>query len=105
LTATESLPWSADLLNLLLEELYVDESLEELLGTAPTRLKTRQYPQAVAAALVLRHSWNEHDLAYILGRLGLTPERSAASISRTSNGDSPSDFLKRFGAMTFSCRA
>ena len=83
LAATELLPWSAELLNLLLEELYVDESLEELLGTAPTRLKRRQYPQAIAAALMLRHSWNEDDLAYILGRLGFTAETTVSDVRPT----------------------
>ena len=68
------------MLNLLFEELHVDESLEELLATAPRLLKRRQYPQAIAAALVLRHSWNEDDLGYILGRLGLTAEPTVSDV-------------------------
>jgi len=59
-------------MEVLLEELYVDDGLEELLGTARDRLRVRQYPQAVAVALILRHSWRADDLACILARLGVT---------------------------------
>jgi hypothetical protein len=69
--ATESLPWSSDLLELLFEELYMDDSLEEVLGSRPRELQKRRYPQAIAVALVLRHSWRPEDLACILERLGL----------------------------------
>ena len=69
--ATESLPWSPALLELLFEELYVDGSLEEVLGSRPRELQKRRYPQAIAVALVLRHSWLPQDLACILERLGL----------------------------------
>jgi hypothetical protein len=56
----------------LLEEVYVDDGLEKLLGKAPSALQVRQYPQAVAVALILRHSWRADDLACILARLGMT---------------------------------
>ena len=59
-------------MEVLLEELYVDDGLEELLGKSPTELQVRQYPQAVAVALILRHSWRADDLACILERLGVT---------------------------------
>lgn len=59
-------------MEVLLEELYMDDGLEELLGKSPGELQLRQYPQAVAAALILRHSWRADDLACILERLGLT---------------------------------
>jgi hypothetical protein len=66
-----------------LEELYVDDGLEELLVKAPSRLQVRQYPQAVAVVLILRHSWRADDLACILERLGLTNGASyAAKASR-----------------------
>ena len=58
-------------MEVLLEELYADDGLEELLGTPPDKLRVRQYPQAVAVALILRHSWRADDLACILERLGL----------------------------------
>ena len=63
--------WSPALVELLFEELYVDDSLEELLGARVRGLQKRQYPQAIAMALVLRHSWLPQDLACILKRLGL----------------------------------
>ena len=69
--ATESLRWSPALVELLFEELYVEDSLEEVLGSRPRELQKRQYTQAIAIALVLRHSWLPQDLACILRRLGL----------------------------------
>ena len=75
-SATESLKWSPALLEVLLEELYVEDHLEELLAKAPTKLRARQYPQAVAVALILRHSWRADDLACIVKRLGLRAEGS-----------------------------
>lgn len=70
--ATRSLRWSAKLLELLIEELYVDEPLEELLRARLSQLQKRRYPQAVAIALILRHSWRADDLACVFERLGLT---------------------------------
>ena len=58
-------------MEVLLEELYVEDGLEGLLGKSPSELQVRQYPWAVAAALILRHSWRADDLACILERLGL----------------------------------
>jgi len=59
-------------MEVLLEELYVDDGLEGLLGKSPSELRVRQYPGALAAALILRHSWRADDLACILERLGMT---------------------------------
>lgn len=64
-------------MEVLLEELYVDDGFEDLLGKSPTELRLRQYPQAVAAALILRHSWRADDLACILERLGMTNGRKS----------------------------
>ena len=61
----------------LVEEMYVDDGLEGLLGKSPSRLQVRQYPGAVAAALILRHSWRADDLACILERLGMTNGRKS----------------------------
>jgi len=72
---TSGLRWSASLLELLIEELYIDESLDDLLGEHPHELPTSRYAEAVAAALILRHSWRADDLAWILERLG--PSRGA----------------------------
>ena len=71
-SATALLRWSPSLMEVLLEELYVDDGLERLLGKSPSELQVRQYPGAVAAALILRHSWRADDLACILERLGMT---------------------------------
>jgi hypothetical protein len=59
------------LAELLFDELYVDDSLEELLSARVQELQKRRYPQAIAVALILRHSWRADDLYYILERLGL----------------------------------
>lgn len=64
-------------MEVLLQELYVEEGLEELLGEAPDGLQVRQYPRAIAVALILRHSWHADDLACIVERLGLTDVRAA----------------------------
>lgn len=68
---TRGLRWSAGLLELLIEELYIDESLDDLLGENPHDLPIRRYPEAIAVALILRHSWRADDLACIIERLGL----------------------------------
>ena len=76
-SATAMLRWSPSLMEVLLEELYVDDGLEGLLGKSPSELQIRQYPGAVAAALILRHSWRADDLACILERLGMTNGRKS----------------------------
>jgi len=59
-----------------MQELYVDAEMIEIIGKPANRLPRRQYAQAVAVALVLRHSWRADDLAYILERLGISHEIS-----------------------------
>jgi hypothetical protein len=70
-------------MEVLLEELYADDGLEKLLGNSPSELQVRQYPQAVALALVLRHSWRADDLACILARLGV---RHGSSLKKIQAG-------------------
>src|SRR4051794_37418736 len=62
-SATAMMRWSPSLMEVLLEELYVDDGLKGLLGKSPRELQVRQYPAAVAAALIFRHSWRADDLA------------------------------------------
>ena len=68
--ATKALRWSPRLIEAVLEELYVDDHFEDLLGV-PGELQAPQFPQALAVALILRHSWHPDDLACILKRLAL----------------------------------
>jgi hypothetical protein len=70
-SATRALRLSPALVKTVLEELYVDDQFEELLGVAPGDLRPGQYPQAIAVALILRHSWHPNDLACVLKRLEL----------------------------------
>jgi hypothetical protein len=60
-------------LELLIEELYIDESIDDLLGEHLRDLPKRRYPETIAVALILRHSWRADDLACIVERLGLKP--------------------------------
>ena len=70
-SATKSLRWNRPLIEAVLEELYVDDHFEELLERAPGDLRPGQYAQAIAVALILRHSWHPDDLACMLKRLKL----------------------------------
>lgn len=70
-SVTKGLRWSRALIEAALEELYVDDHFEELLGRAPGDLRPAQYAQAVAVALILRHSWHPDDLACMIKRLKL----------------------------------
>ena len=66
----DSLCWSATLMRLLVQELHVEEDFHQLLGS-PRHIPTRRYPQAVAIALAIRHSWRLDDLAEFAKRLRL----------------------------------
>ena len=70
-SSTRAVRWSRPLIEAVLEELYVDDDFEELLGRAPGNLRPGQYAQAIAVALILRHSWHPDDLACMLKRLKL----------------------------------
>jgi len=63
------LDWSPALFATLLEELGEHDGLESLLGR--TDLNVVAYPQAIALALILRHSWQPHHLRRILESLEL----------------------------------
>lgn len=86
-------------MEVLLEELYVDDGLEGLLGKPPNELQVRQYPQAIAAALILRHSWRADDLAFILERLGVTDGAPIDAVQVGPSRASPKTTRKR---VTFS---
>lgn len=67
---TTKLPWSRMLLRLLLEDIRVDELFIDVMGK-PEALPISRYPQAVATALALRHSWQRDDLITFSKRLGV----------------------------------
>jgi len=68
---TRHLAWSRALVSLLLNELQPDDLFTEIVG-APNRITPSRFPQAVAIALLLRHSWRQVDLTQITKRLGIT---------------------------------
>jgi len=77
-----TLRWSRDLLSVVLEELQSDEALVTLVGPL-ARIPRSRYPQVIAVAVALRHSWRPDDLARITRRLRLSgPRRRARRASR-----------------------
>ena len=71
LDRTRDLRWSRELIDLLLDELHVGDEFDDLIGRVPP-LAQVSYPQLVALALVLRHSWFPEDLARIIAEPGLS---------------------------------
>src|ERR1019366_8037775 len=67
---TVGLSWDRELLLLLLDELQIDDLFDKLIGK-PQRVPKARYPQAIAVAIALRHSWRPDDLGEIAKRLGL----------------------------------
>lgn len=67
---TAKLTWSPMLLRLLLEDVRPDDLFLDVLGK-PDRLAAKRYPQAIAVALALRHSWQRADLITFAKRLGV----------------------------------
>ena len=67
---TAKLGWSPMLLRLLLEDIRPDELFLDIVGK-PDRLAAKRYPQAIAVALALRHSWQRQDLFTFSKRLGV----------------------------------
>ncbi len=61
---TRGLKWSKQLFLLLLEELYIGDEFDEIIGR-PEKFASSRYPQAIAFAIALRHSWRPDDLAAI----------------------------------------
>jgi hypothetical protein len=103
------LSWSQRLIGLLLEELHISDDFDRLIG--PTRrLPPTRYPQLLAIALVIRHSWSPQDLARISKRLGLSvrlssltaepanhQSRAAAATAAASRPPRRSQSSKAFG--------
>ena len=58
------------LLRLLFEDIRIDDLFLDVVGK-PEALPVSRYPQAVATALALRHSWQRDDLITFSKRLGV----------------------------------
>lgn len=71
LNRTRDLHWSRELIDLLLDELHVGDEFDDLISRVPPSAQVN-YPQLVALALVLRHSWFPEDLAQIIAEPGLS---------------------------------
>jgi len=68
---TADLSWSPRLISLLLDELHISDEFDRLNARVPSR-PASDYPQLVAIAVLLRHSWCPRDLARTARRLGLS---------------------------------
>src|SRR5436305_2215665 len=73
---TATLPWSRALLKLVVRELYPDDLFAELIGNLD-RIPRRRWPQVVALAVALRHSWRRDGLAQIVRSLQLRDSDSS----------------------------
>src|SRR3954454_25396481 len=72
---TATLRWSRARLKLVVRDLYPADLFAELIGNLD-RIPRRRWPQVVALAVALRHSWREDALAQIARSLQV-PRRSA----------------------------
>jgi hypothetical protein len=59
------LEWNGALFLLLLEELHIGDEFDALVGR-PENLPVKRYPEAIAVAIALRHSWRPDDLADVV---------------------------------------
>jgi hypothetical protein len=87
------LSWSSRLITLLLNELHVGDEFYDLVDSAE-QPAPQQYPQLVAIALLLRHSWFPEDLADIAVWLELSStlltDSARAPLIEPEAADSPS---------------
>jgi hypothetical protein len=67
-TCATRLPWSRALLKAAIEELYPDALFTEVVGDLD-RVPRRRWPQVLAVAVALRHSWRRDGLARLASRL------------------------------------
>lgn len=86
LDRTRDLRWSRELIDLLLDELHVGDEFDDLIGRVPPSAQV-SYPQLVALALVLRHSWFPEDLARIIAEPGLSPSLTSPAVDRGPSSD------------------
>ena len=79
--AARGLKWTKSLFLLLLDELYVGDEFDQIIGP-PELLAAGRYPGALAFAIALRHSWRPDDLAAITTALAVRDSAHRASSSR-----------------------
>lgn len=84
------LRWSSALLQCLVGEMRVEEDFAAVLGD-PTRIPIRRYPQAVAIAIALRHSWRPDLFARMSREL-----RRLSRIQHRSRSRDPKPSPKQF---------
>src|SRR4029077_17806658 len=77
--STAKLRWSRALLKLVVRELHPDDLFSELIGNLD-RLPPRRWPQGVALAVALRHSWRQNGLAQIVKSLHVARRSADDSI-------------------------
>jgi hypothetical protein len=109
-----TLAWSRTLLTLVLDELRTEDAFRELVGD-PRHVPTRRYPQAIAVAIALRHSWRPDELTRLAKRLGIAlsanplsaeplvasstlPQASAARSPNNRRGRKPGHHVRNSGA-------
>ena len=86
---TAKLTCSRALLKLLVEELYPDDLFTELVGNLD-RVPLRRWPQVVAIAVALRHSWRRDELVRIAKRLHVSLTTAVAHHTNQTNKQRPS---------------
>ena len=95
---TGTLTWSRALLKLVVAELFPDDLFKELVGNLD-RVPRRRWPQVVAIAVALRHSWRRNGLDQVAKRLRVQrqrPESSSRShYHRTRADENASRIAKR----------
>ena len=93
---TAKLPCSRALLKLLVEELYPDDLFTELVGDLD-RVPLRRWPQVVAIAVALRHSWRRDGLARIARRLHVSLATHTLN-DRSTRGNTRPSRCRFFGS-------
>ena len=86
---TATLHGSRALLKLVVEELYPDDLFTELVGDLD-RVPRRRWPQVVAIAVALRHSWRRDGLATVAKRLHVSLPTHTLSDTSTGHTARPS---------------
>jgi hypothetical protein len=95
---TSKLAWSRGLIATLLDELNVDALFTEIVGR-PQGLATRRYPQAIAVALALRHSWGREELVKFAKRFGVKlTTKDLSDAANTDTADAPASDADATGA-------